>query len=234
MTKASPFSISIIIPVLNEEAYIEQALSSIGDDAGVECIVVDGGSDDQTCEIVRQWPNVRLIAAGTSSRATQMNMGADHAQGHVLLFLHADCQLPANAVERVRNACAERNVVGGSFCLGFTRRHWVFQFYSWCSQINHPLMTYGDQAQFVCKDVFDRINGFQEWPLMEDLEIQYRLRRQGKLVKIQAPVISSDRRYRRMGPVRHQVFNIVLVALFLMGVSPKRLAKWYKPTVPTG
>lgn len=211
------------------------ALASAGQlQEGVECLVVDGGSTDQTCTIAEQWPGVSLLKAKQSGRGQQMNLGAASASGDILLFLHADCLLPINAIKLVQKHCDSENIVGGSFCLSFSRKHWVLQLCSIGSRINHPLTTYGDQAQFMRRDVFEKIGGFKEWPLMEDLEVQKRLRQHGRLIKIRKPVISSDRRYRRRGPFIHQIFNVALVVLYLVGVSPKRLARWYRPQRKNG
>lgn len=230
MSKSGAVTVSIVIPALNEAEHIQQALLSIGAlNPAIECLVVDGGSSDDTVSIAQHWPGVKLLTTTHPGRGRQMNLGASEAGGDIVLFLHADCRLPPNAVADVQRVCAAPEVAGGSFCLGFARRHWVLRLCSWGSRINHPWTTYGDQAQFMRRDVFERIGGFQEWPLMEDLEIQYRLRRHGKLVKIRRPVISSDRRYRKRGPFLHQLFNIVLVVLYLTGVSPQRLARWYRP-----
>ena len=225
----------MIIPTLNEEEQLEQALGSVREsDVTAECLVVDGGSEDRTCDAVERWPGVRLIRADVAGRAAQMNLGARSATGDVLLFLHADCRLPREAIPLLRGTCADRRVIGGSFCLGFVERHWVLQLCNWGSRINHPLTTYGDQAQFVRRDVFLAIGGFKEWPLMEDLEIQFRLQRCGQLKKIRRPIRCSARRFRRRGPVAHQLFNTWLVGLYLLGVSPTQLAKWYRPDVHSG
>ena len=233
ITKHVP-SISFIIPTLNEADYIEKALRSIDiENSDIECLVVDGGSNDGTCAIVRQWPQIQIISADQSGRGYQMNLGARSATGDVFVFLHADCIMPENALVDLRKVLKSDQIVGGSFCLGFVRRHWLLQFSSFLSRINHPLTTYGDQAQFMRRDVFHNIQGFKEWPLMEDLEIQFRLKKKGRLVKIRRPVMSSDRRYQSPGPIFRQMLNVVLVGLFLVGVQPARLARWYKSGPPT-
>ncbi len=230
MTQCKTPLVSVVIPTLNEADYLEQALLSIGElNRLVECIVVDAGSVDRTRDIARRWQNVTLLTSEFPGRARQMNIGGRVARGDILLFLHADCCLPDNALDNVQQVLADKKCVGGSFCLGFAQRHWVLRLCSWCSRVNHPWTTYGDQAQFMRRDIFQVIGGFQDWPLMEDLEIQYRLRKHGHLIKIRRPVISSDRRYRRHGPLLHQLFNILLVVLYLLGVSPQRLARWYRP-----
>ena len=228
-------SVSVVIPTLNEEAYLEDTLRSFcRSSRETECIVVDGGSTDGTCEIAERWPDVRLMHATVAGRGAQMNEGARAATGDVLLFLHADCRLPEGAIRSLRLACQDERVVGGSFCLGFAGRHWVLQLLNVGSRINHPLTTYGDQAQFARASTFHAVGGFEEWPLMEDLEIQFRLRQHGRLSKIRRPVVCSDRRFQRRGPVRHQLFNTALVGLYLLGVPPTRLGQWYRPRRHSG
>lgn len=145
------------------------------------------------------------------------------------MFLHADVQLPAGAFDAIAASLTDPAVVSGGFCLRYPKRHWVLWLCAQASRINHPLMTYGDQGLFVRRSVFEDIGGFSDWPLMEDLEIHYRLRRKGKLVKLQTPVVSSDRRFIQRGPLFQGVFNLTLILLYLCGVSPQRLARWYRP-----
>ncbi|MEM8608324.1 MAG: TIGR04283 family arsenosugar biosynthesis glycosyltransferase [Myxococcota bacterium] len=227
-------TVSVIIPTLNEEAHLESALRSVGVDDATECIVVDAGSTDATCELAEGWPGIKLIRGISAGRGAQMNAGARAAAGDVLLFLHADCQLPRGGIDVLRRVFADQRVVGGSFCLGFVERHWVLQLLNLGSRINHPLTTYGDQAQFARATTFHAVEGFPEWPLMEDLEIQFRLREHGRLTKIRRPVVCSDRRFHRRGPVRHQLFNTALVGLYLLGVPPTQLGEWYRPQTHTG
>ena len=104
----------------------------------------------------------------------------------------------------------------------------MLRFFSLFTRINHILFTYGDQGLFVRKDMFQIIGGFRDIPLMEDVDIQRRLRRKGRFVKIRHPVVTSARRYRAEGSIRQQIMNIILVAFYHGGVSPARLKRYYR------
>lgn len=237
----SPLSISVIIPCLNESQCLPQALQSVlsnklDSQFMTECIVVDAQSTDDTAAIALDFPNVHLISSKVVGRGAQMNVGANRATGDILLFLHADCILPHRAFQLIHQAFSNCKVVGGSFCLGFDRQQWVLKLCELGSRIKHPFATFGDQGQFFLRQPFLEAGSFREWPLMEDFEIQYRMRNVGQLVKICEPIISSDRRYygHKRGPLRQQLFNITIVVLYLMGISPHRLARWYRPEKKQG
>lgn len=228
---ASQVLLSVIIPTLNEENSLPETLASLpSNPVSAEYIIVDGGSTDATRAVISSKVKCQWLDCPVTGRAEQMNYAVQHARGEVLLFLHADVQLPADAFDLIRAALTDTSVVGGGFCLRYPRRHWVLALCALGSRINHPLTTYGDQGLFMRRDVFECIGGFREWPIMEDLEIQFRLVRRGSLVKLQTPVISSDRRFRKRGPFLHELCNIVLVVLYFCGVSPRRLAVWYRQT----
>lgn len=228
----SPFpsvAVSVIVPVLNEAARIEFFLRDLLRRAGgFEVIVVDGGSTDGTPSIVERFPRVTLLKTGPG-RAKQMNAGAARAQGEVLLFLHADTFIPPDAGAHIGQAMGDDFVVGGSFSLAFDRRAFLLDVYSRFSRINHVLFTYGDQAFFVRRAAFRALNGFKEIPLMEDVEIQMRLRKMGRFVKISEPVVTSARRFVQGGLFRQQLRNVVLVCLYRAGVSPWFLKRFYPP-----
>ena len=223
---------SVIIPTLNEADYLSKALSSLPKSTqSIECIIADGGSTDTTKKIIDSFPQVQWIDCIEKGRAAQMNLGAHHASGEFLIFLHADVQLPSDGFKLIAEALSRDEVIAGGFCLSYPTQHWMLKLCELGSRINHPLMTYGDQVLFMRRSTFQQIKGYQDWPLMEDLEIQFRLRKLGKLSKIKTPVISSDRRFIKYGPTRQQLCNIGLVLLFLCGCSPKKLAHWYAPKI---
>jgi len=218
--------IEVIIPALNEAAHLETLLADLsGREEDVRITLVDGGSTDGTWEIASRFPVRRLRAP--RGRAAQMNAGTRGASGGILLFLHADTTLPPDAFRRVADTLADPEVVGGSFRLTFDRSDPWLDAYAFCSRINHPLFTYGDQALFVRREVFARIGGFREMPIMEDVEIQRRLRRAGRFVKLPQAVVTSARRFVQIGPVRQQLLNVALVALYHLGVAPARLKQLY-------
>ena len=220
--------LSVIIPTLNEEAVLGATLESVRRAApGSEILVLDGGSRDRTLEVAGSVPDVRTLS-GPRGRGPQMNAGAAAATGDVLLFLHADTHLPPDAGTLVRSALADPGVVGGSFFLGFDSSHPILRLSSIASRLNVRWATYGDQAFFFRRAVFEQVGGFAPVPLFEDVELQARVRRLGRCVKIQRPVTSSARRFLRVGVVRQQLRNALLVVAYHLGVSPARLAVWYE------
>jgi rSAM/selenodomain-associated transferase 2 len=219
--------ISIVIPALNEAEGIGACLEGLLQEAcGHEVIVVDGGSRDGTPAVVRRFRQPRLLSA-ERGRGVQMNRGAMAASGDILLFLHADCRLPAGGLCMIEDTMADSSAVAGSFSLAFDRDHPLLRLYAAFSRINHILFTYGDQGLFLPRRTFQRIGGFREVPLMEDLEIQQRLRRMGRFVKIRRPMTTASRRFAARGILRQQFANTLLVTLYFAGVSPARLARFY-------
>jgi rSAM/selenodomain-associated transferase 2 len=218
--------LSVIIPTFNEEHHIKILLQRLSAYKDIEILVVDGGSMDRTLEEVSSFEQVKIISS-KKGRATQMNTGADQANGRILLFLHADTFPPEAFDKHIGSVMHESDFIGGSFYLEFDRVHPLLRLYSLFSRINHTLFTYGDQAIFIRKTMFKRIGGFASIPIMEDLEIQKRMRRSGKFIKLDLPVITSARKFSRDGMFWNQVKNILLVLFYLLGVSPDKLAKHY-------
>ena len=220
---------SIIMPVLNEEAVLEQYLCRlVRVCASHECelLIVDGGSVDATVAIARRFG--RVIAA-PRGRAVQMNRGAAEATGDILLFLHADSVLPDDAFMAIELACAAPGVVGGAFRICFN-----------CSQAAYRLVAFftnlrsrwrgiftGDQAYFVRAGSFRAIGGFPDIALMEDLEIVTRLRAIGRLVLLPGYVTTSARRHEKLGLARTVLFMWYLRTLYRLGVSPEQLQHKY-------
>ncbi|CAB5081420.1 hypothetical protein D3OALGA1CA_1313 [Olavius algarvensis associated proteobacterium Delta 3] len=221
--------ISVVIPVLNEAHTIGACLTHLQSSAHhLDIIVVDGGSTDDTVGAVRAFPKVTTLMS-PRGRGCQMNSGATAARGDILFFLHADTRIPPNGLNDIEALMTKGNgIAGGSFSLEFDDDSAVLRFLARFTRINHILFTYGDQGLFVRRDVFRAIGGFSEIPLMEDVDIQRRLRRMGRFVKIRRPVTTSARRYRARGRIQQQLVNIILVAFYYGGVSPSRLKRYYR------
>ena len=218
--------ISIVIPALNEARVLPSTLAAARTLAGdLEIIVVDGGSSDDTIGIARQLGAACVTAP--PGRAAAMNRGAALARGEVLLFLHADTRVPPDARPRIASALARPGVVGGCFRLSFDSSRRLLALYAFFTRFPFRLLHYGDAAYFVRAEAFRRLGGFREYPLMEDIDLWLRMRRCGRVVVLRSSVVTSARRYERRGVVRQQGLNIVLVLLFLLGVHPRRLKRFY-------
>jgi rSAM/selenodomain-associated transferase 2 len=220
---------SIIIPVLNEESVLEQQLTQLTHQCArhdCELLIVDGGSYDRTVVIAKRYGRVICSNRG---RATQMNVGAAAASGDVLIFLHADTQLPDDAFLAIERALASPVVVGGAFCLRFDNNLWSYKLVACMANTRSRLRTLftGDQAYFVRATSFQAIGGYPVQPLMEDREIIIQLQRIGKVVLLPHYVITSARRHQKIGLMRSVLFMGYLRILYRCGVSPARLHRMY-------
>lgn len=226
----APPRVSVVVPVLDEVARIGRQLRLLaGSGPWHEVLVVDGGSRDGTIGVARAVEGVRVFEA-PRGRAHQMNAGARAATGDVLLFLHADVELPPDALRHVGEALADPEVVAGAF------RTWTVPdapgnrlaplLHLADLRSRYTGLPYGDQALFVRAGTFERVGGFPEQPLMEDLELSRRLRRAGKIRTVPACVRVSGRRFLSR-PVYYFVLVNVFPLLYAAGVSPARLARLY-------
>lgn len=221
-------SISIIIPVLNEVSTIAQTILTAQTAKDVEIIVVDGGSNDGTVELLQSL-NVQFISS-IPGRAIQMNCGAKAARGDILLFLHGDTLLPSDFNRLLPEVLLKPKIIAGSFELGIrgTNRNLriVERMVNWRSR--YLQMPYGDQAIFLPAKIFEEIGGFPEIPIMEDFELVRQLRKRGRIAIVSRPVLTSGRRWQKLGIFKTTLINQVVIIAYLLGVSPKILAKWYR------
>ena len=189
---------------------------------------MDGGSTDATAAIAVRFPQVRLLAS-PRGRARQMNAGARAARGGVLLFLHADTLLPAGALAAVEAAVGDPGVVAGRFDVRFDNPRPLFRMIAWFmnQRSRWSGISTGDQAIFVCREVFEAMGGYRDMPLMEDVEICRRLKRRGRLAALRLRVTTSARKWEREGAVRTILLMWTLRLLYMAGVPPARLHRWY-------
>jgi rSAM/selenodomain-associated transferase 2 len=221
-------SICVVVPALNEGACLGGLLAELSSANFDDVVVVDNGSTDETASIAARHGGVRLVRA-PRGRGLALNVGARATTADVLLFLHADTALPRGARTMIRTAVADPNVVGGCFRLSFDQRSVMLRFYAWSTRYDTPFTTFGDQAYFIRRRAFSCVGGFPEWPILEDVEMRRRLKRAGRFVKLPCPVVTSARRFRTNGPIRQQLRNMAIIALFHLGLSPGQLARWYRP-----
>ncbi len=224
--------ISIIIPVYNEASVIEDTLEYLKKHIrDSELILVDGGSEDDTRKIIATIPGITFLRSEQSGRAVQMNVGASKAKGGLLFFLHADTLPPPDFEEQIKNTLASEKVVAGSFYTRFTPKGWNYELLSLLTSVKWRMLTFGDQGLFVKKEVFEQAGGFPAIPIMEDVEIQKRLKRYGRFKKLSVPVLTSGRRFEKNGFWRQLAIDIIIWLGYVFGISPQRLAKWYSYSI---
>jgi rSAM/selenodomain-associated transferase 2 len=223
--------LSIIIPVFNEAGTVNETighLRGLHDPAGLEIIVVDGDPDSGT---IRAIVDTKIITATSGKgRARQMNRGAQLASGDVLVFLHADTVLPDNAPRMIRSVMQDSRFVAGAFNLGINSTRAIFriteQYVAFRTRMTG--IPFGDQAIFIRRPYFETLGGYREIALMEDIELMSRIRkRRDRICVLSEKVMTSPRRWEREGILYCTLRNWVLQLLYVLGVSPDRLAAWY-------
>ena len=225
-------TISVIIPTFNEDTTLADTLAHTSALGTQEIIVVDGGSTDLTVPTAQAFcaktPDTYLLIA-PRGRARQMNEGAKASRGDVLLFLHADTLLPEHTGRIIDSVFADPMVVGGRFDVRFDSSSlWsgiIGSFMNCRSRLTG--ISTGDQALFVRRQVFERLGGFADIPLMEDIDFSRRLKRVGRIAALRDTVTTSFRRWETQGPLRTILLMWTLRFLYWMGVSPHRLQHFY-------
>ena len=224
--------VSIIIPVINEERIINQALErllSAKTSGAFEIIVVDGNVSGNTLRAITEKDIIKIKSP--CGRGAQMNAGARAANGWILLFLHADTILPKNAIDSVISACRLKQIIGGAFDLGIDSDRPGYRLIEKITSLRsrRTRIPYGDQAIFLKKKAFVDIGAYNEIPIMEDIDLMLRVKQNGHKIKIiSKPVKTSARRWENEGIVYCTLRNYILSKMFYLGVSPVILKKYYK------
>lgn len=222
-------TISLILPVRNEARLIREQLQRLqGYRAkGHELIVIDGGSTDGTLGLVRGLAD--SCEACAPGRSTQMNYGAAAASGDILLFLHADTELPSNADERIFESLAAENRRWGWFDVQLSKPRLAFRIVAAMMNLRSRATSVatGDQALFVERELFEEIGGFPRLELMEDIAISKLLRRQGRPARPSGLATTSSRRWEENGLLSTIWLMWRLRFLYVIGVEPLRLREMY-------
>jgi rSAM/selenodomain-associated transferase 2 len=217
------------VPVLDEEAAVATTLQSLSAlrARGAEVIVVDGGSRDRTAALAR--PLCDRLVVAPRGRAAQMNAGAGAARGDVLLFLHADTRLPADADRLILDGLAASGRAWGRFDVRIEGRHPLFPLIAAMMNLRSRLtgIATGDQAMFVERSAFAATGGFPDIALMEDIELSRRLKRLGRPSCLRARVTTSGRRWEKHGVGRTVLTMWRLRLAFFFGATPAKLAVRY-------
>ena len=218
--------LSVVVPALNESAGVVATLAAFKG-LGVEIILVDGGSYDDTVAVASPYADRVLVAP--RGRARQMNAGAAAATGEVLLFLHADTELPPGG-ERLVLAAIDAGAVWGRFDVRIAGRSRWLPVVAALMNLRSRLtgIATGDQAIFVRRDAFVAVGGFPEQPLMEDIALSARLGRIGRPACLRARVTTSGRRWEAGGVWRTILLMWSLRLRYFLGAPPERLARDYR------
>jgi rSAM/selenodomain-associated transferase 2 len=215
------YTFSVIIPVLNESAIINQTVEQVcrlGSGFDLEVIVVDGDMEGKTIREIRKEEVIKCVSP--KGRGRQMNKGASLAHGDILLFLHTDTELPGDAFAAISSTIDKTQCIAGSFDLGIKSERPVFRL---IEQIVHVRTRI-----FVKREVFNNMNGYREVPLMEDVDLMKRIKKSGGgICIVRQKVKTSARRWEREGVVYCTLRNRMLISLYHLGVDPEKLVKFY-------
>lgn len=223
--------LSIIIPCLNEAAGIAGSLDALAPlrTRGVEVVVVDGGSSDNTVEFAR--PLADQVITSARGRAMQMNAGAAQALGDVLLFLHADCRLPARADDLIVDGLNRAQKTWGRFDVTLTGRHPLLHVIAAMMNLRSRVtgVSTGDQGLFITRSLFEAVGRFPQLPLMEDVALTKALKHYGAPLNLRHRMTVSGRRWEKHGVLRTVLLMWRLRLQYWAGADPGKLARAYQP-----
>lgn len=226
-----PPTFSIIIPVLHESKIINGLLDSLrrlAADKPVEIIVVDGSPTQDTLQVITDETIQRYSCH--AGRARQMNLGAAHASGDILLFLHADTLLPVNALASIQQTLQNPRLVGGAFSLQIDSQRFLLRMIAVFSTLRSRMTRapYGDQVIFLRKSYFDSRGGYRDLPLMEDVELMRRIKKhKDNIIILPAAVLTSDRRWNQEGLLYTALRDTLIIFLYWCGMPAEKLARFY-------
>lgn len=223
----TPSKITVIVPTLNEAHNMSSCVSALGSGSDFELIVVDGGSSDDTVKLSMEL-GARVFRT-SACRATQMNLGARESSNDIFVFLHADTRLPHDWREVVTETLLRPGVSVGAFRFSLDDDRWQFRAIEKLANFrsNHFGMPYGDQAIFVTRENFYRLNGYPEIFIMEDFAFCRAARRTGLVMTAPSRAVTSSRRWKQRGILKTMLINQLIIALFFMGVSDRTLRRIY-------
>jgi rSAM/selenodomain-associated transferase 2 len=219
--------ISVIVPTFNDQAHLPVTLRQLAEQPDIELIVVDGGSSDLSADIARQ--ATPYVFVSHPHRARQLNEGARHATGDILLFLHPGSFLLPGALLEIQRRMIAASAVGGAFDLHFDSPRpilrWLGRSYS--ARARFWRLPRGEQALFVWRQVFQKIGGFPDVPILEGIAFARRLRRAGRLTFIREGLVASAHRWHRHGALKTALADACLNTLAMFRIPPRRLRRLY-------
>jgi uncharacterized protein len=220
--------VSVVIPTLNEEEWIARTIEAAFAAGAAEVIVADGGSSDRTVTLA-EGAGARLVPV-VRGRGRQLNRGADAAVHPFVIFLHADTLLPAGAIAAVESAFDTEAASFGGFRIRFLEPGWRLRYVAFMinARTRFTRAPWGDQAQFVRREFFVASGGYADVPIMEDYDLALRMKRETTPVILPLQVTTSGRRFISRGVIRTAILNWLVISAWHLGVSPDRLAEWYR------
>jgi rSAM/selenodomain-associated transferase 2 len=225
--------ISIITPVLNEKENVGIFLDNINNLEGdLELIIVDGGSTDVTLQEVERssesFHHPLKVLCASRGRGSQMNYGARAAKGEILLFLHVDSHIELDSLKVIEKKIAKDGIIGGGFTHSFSDPDVFLDLSSIIGNVRVKITSifFGDFGIFVKKDIFDRMGGYDDISFLEDVEFCKKAKRYGKLEQIDRLIVTSPRRYHKVGKIRLSGFFLLALLLNIAGHRPKFLYKY--------
>lgn len=226
--------LSVIIPTFNEELTIRKTLDAVSRLINVdEIVIVDGGSADETVQIIENYPKnkpIRLIKTAEANRGSQLHEGTKHAEGEIFWFLHADTRPVQGSGRQIKSFMRFEEVAGGNFAIIFSgESRWAKFLTKLYPILRNAGLIYGDSAIFARRTVYEKIGGFKPLPLFEDLDMVKRLQKKGRFVQINLPVTTSSRRFENRSFLLTFAKWSLFQGLYWVGFSPKTLARFYKP-----
>lgn len=220
-------TISVLIPALNEADRLPALIRRLQELGFDEVVVADGGSGDGTAQAAATVQRTKVVAA-TGGRGPSINAAAAAATGTIFFILHADSWPPDDAPRLIAQTLARPGISGGCFRLAFDQKSIGLNLCAWFSRFETALTTFGDQGLFIGSATFQAIGGAPSWPLLEDVELRRRIKRHGCFVKLKQSVVTSARRFERLGVLQTQLRNLAILSAFWSGVSPQTLSRWYR------
>lgn len=229
MTQAK--SLSVIIPVYNEAENLDVLFQrlQVFEKEGVECLLVDGGSQDATVDLVKQ-AGFKL-SQSEKGRGQQLQQGVKDSQGDYLLFLHADTYFKQSPVEEIRRVLGGKDYAMGAFRLQFTSHHPLAYWIAWGShwRLKHRQIAFGDQGMFMTRDFYQQMGGFRSLALMEDYDFSLRVKKAGQpIYASQQKIYTSARRFEKNGYLKTLKTMQTCQHLFRQGEDVEKIQALYR------
>lgn len=230
ISKAKP-EISVIVPVFGIEPNLQAVIESAASHRKAEVILCATG--EMNSALKNAVANQVQFIPCSPPRARQMNLGAAEAQGDVLLFLHADTELPKGYGDLVQQSFDDPNVIGGAFRLHINTDKWIGRLVEWgvSCRSRWRQLPYGDQAIYVKRDAFESMSGYPDQEIMEDYVFAKKSRKFGRLCLLPASARTSGRRWERLGFIRTTLVNQLMILGYRVGIADAKLARFYRGQV---